>query len=84
MPHSPKRPIIFRMAAQWQGAVAPRHKSLFVVCTIFRTGPSAVFTIRLAAFVLGAILAVLKGRIVTAAFVAVVVAAVQIAAAGFP
>ena len=71
------------MAAQWQGAVAPRHKSLFVVCTIFRTGPSAVFTIQLAAFVLGAILTVLKGRVVTAALIAVVVAAVQIASTRF-
>jgi hypothetical protein len=71
------------MAAQWQGAVAPCHISLFVVCTIFRTGPSAVLTIRLAAFVLGAILTVLKGRVVTAALIAVVVAAVQIASTGF-
>ena len=72
------------MAAQWQGAVAPCHISLFVVCTIFRTGPSAVFAIRLAAFVLGAVLAVLKGRVLTVALIAVMIAAVQIAAAGFP
>jgi hypothetical protein len=54
------------------------------VCTIFRTGPSAVLTIRLAAFMLGAILTILKGRVLTVALIAVMVAAVQIAAAGFP
>ena len=64
--------------------VTPCHNRLFVVCTIFRTGPSAVFAIRLAAFVCGAILAVLKGRIFTSAFVAVVVATVQVASTGFP
>lgn len=77
----PQSPFIHKLIRQ--GAATPCLISLFVVCTIFRTGPSAVFTIQLAAFVLGAILTVFKGRVVTAALIAVVVAAVQIASTGF-
>ena len=72
------------MAAQRQGGAAtPCHKSLFVVCAVFGTGPSAVVAIGSAAFMLGAVLTVFKGGGLAVALITVMVATIQIIAAGF-
>ena len=51
-----------------------------MVCAVFGSGPSTVVAVRFAAFMFGAVLAVLKGWIFTQALIAVVIPTIHILA----